>query len=324
MSRHERTDLRVVLHGGEPLLAGGAVIDSIVRTIRTAVSPPATVDFLVQTNGLLLDEPMLELFHRHRIRVGVSIDGDRAANDRHRTYQNGRSSFDGVVHALDLLKRERHRPLYAGLLCTVDLRNDPVGTYESLLDHAPPRLDLLLPHGNWAHPPPQPSPSTSRTPYADWLIAVFDRWYSAPQRETGIRLFESLISRLLGGPSHTQVLGTDDTGLLTIDTDGSIEGSDALRTTEAGAATGLTVFGHSFDEALTHPVVSRHQGLSRACMACSVRAVCGAGLFAHRFSSDNGFDNPSVYCRDLYRLIAHVHARVAADVHRLRRQLLPA
>ncbi|MET9845799.1 hypothetical protein [Streptomyces ossamyceticus] len=43
-----------------------------------------------------------------------------------------------------------------GRLCTVDLANDPVETYEALLDFAPPRVDFLLPHGTWRHPPARP------------------------------------------------------------------------------------------------------------------------------------------------------------------------
>jgi len=30
----------------------------------------------------------------------------------------------------------------------------------------------------------------------------------------------------------------------------------------------------------------------------------------HRFSKENGFNNPSVYCRDLLKLICHVQNKV--------------
>ena len=32
--------------------------------------------------------------------VGISLDGDRAANDLHRRYANGRSSYDQVLRAV--------------------------------------------------------------------------------------------------------------------------------------------------------------------------------------------------------------------------------
>ena len=58
-------------------------------------------------------------------------------------------------------------------------------------------MDLLLPHANWSCPPPGAG-------YADWLIAVFERWYSAPEQETRIRLFTELIQLVLGGRARSR------------------------------------------------------------------------------------------------------------------------
>jgi uncharacterized protein len=35
---------------------------------------------------------------------------------------------------------------------------------------------------------------------------------------------------------------------------------------------------------------------------------CGGGLYAHRYRSATGFDNPSVYCADLEKIITHIRA----------------
>jgi uncharacterized protein len=316
---HTLPDFRVVLHGGEPLLAGPSLIDGIASVIRTLAPKHTRVRLAVQTNGVLLNDRFLRLFHKHAIGVGISVDGDRAANDRHRLFGNGRSSYHAVVRALTMLNQERHRPVYSGLLCTIDLRNDPVATYESLLKHSPPRIDLLLPHANWTARPP--GPPRHATSYGEWLIAVFDRWYSAPRRETGVRLFDSIISRLLGGPTWTTSLGSAQGDLITVETDGSIEASDSLKTAAAGAAaTGMTVFTHSFDQALTHPMVSAPAELCGTCRSCPIVSACGGGLYTHRFSEQNGFNNPSVYCGDLFRLIQHVRSRVAADIRERERR----
>jgi uncharacterized protein len=329
MARHDADRVRVVLHGGEPLLAGLAVLDRTVRTLRAALPAGATLDVAMQTNGLLLDEAALDLCHTHGIDVGVSVDGDRTANDRHRRHADGRGSFAEVAAALRLLARPEHRARYAGLLCTVDLANDPIAVYEGLREFDPPRLDLLLPHGNWSAPPPGRHPDDPATPYADWLIAVFDRWYAEAPRRTGIRLFESLIALLLGGRSGTQALGVADPDVMTIETDGTIEGTDTLKTTTASAMrTGFDVFRHSFDEALCHPSLAgrptRIAALAPACRACPVVDVCGGGLYAHRFRDGVGFTHRSVYCADLFRLIRHVQETVTADLEALRRRSVPA
>jgi sulfatase maturation enzyme AslB (radical SAM superfamily) len=44
------------------------------------------------------------------------------------------------------------------------------------------------------------------------------------------------------------------------------------------------------------------------CQTCPVVKVCGGGYIPHRYSAARKFDNPSVYCRDLEKLIRHIHA----------------
>jgi hypothetical protein len=47
-----------------------------------------------------LDEEFCEVFLATGIKVGISLDGDRAGNDRHRLYRDGRSSYDQVIRAI--------------------------------------------------------------------------------------------------------------------------------------------------------------------------------------------------------------------------------
>jgi uncharacterized protein len=43
--------------------------------------------------------------------------------------------------------------------------------------------------------------------------------------------------------------------------------------------------------------------------------ACGGGYLPHRFSSKNGYDNPSVYCDDLYAMFEHVQSVVESSVY---------
>jgi uncharacterized protein len=312
--RHAINRLAVVLHGGEPLLAGHDGVDAVLTAVQAAVPVATTVDFSVQTNGILLDEAFITLFRRHGVRVGVSLDGGRQANDRHRRYANGAGSHQRATTGLRLLAQPGNAAVFGGLLCTVDVRNDPVQVYEALLDFEPPVLDLLLPHGNWTNPPPRPAGATT---YAAWLIAVFDRWYGRPHAETRIRLFEAIISRLLGGTSDTEAIGGEQPGVVVVETDGSYEQSDALKTTvDGGAATGLHVASHSLDDVLGQLGGAAPARPPTACRVCPVVSVCGGGLRAHRYrgGSREPFDNPSAHCVDLFLLIEHIRQRVTADL----------
>jgi uncharacterized protein len=299
----------VVLHGGEPLLVGHETLAAMLGTLREAV-PGA--QFLMQTNGILIDDGFLELFHRFGVRVGVSVDGGREATDRHRRYANGRGSYDRIAAGIARLMRPEHATVYGGLLCTIDVRNDPVEAYHALLEFRPPKIDLLLPHGNWTNPPPQRDRPLR---YAEWLIAVFDAWYDQRPAPTRIRLFESIIARLFGLPSETEAIGGEAPGMVTIETDGSYEQSDALKTAfDGGPATGLHVATHGFGDVLAHLARVAPARLPAACEPCPVAGVCGGGLRAHRYSAANGFDNSSVYSDDLRTLITHITARVRTDL----------
>ncbi|NUR25035.1 MAG: radical SAM protein, partial [Catenulispora sp.] len=151
--RHALDSVRFVLHGGEPLLCPAGHLGQIISTLRTAVADVAAADFRVHTNGVRLDEKYLSLFVQENVLVGVSLDGDRAGNDLRRRYADGRTSHPQVLRALALLRRPEYRNSYAGILCTIDLANDPIRTYEALAAEEPPNIGLLLPHGTWDAPP---------------------------------------------------------------------------------------------------------------------------------------------------------------------------
>jgi uncharacterized protein len=318
VEKHNLSKVRIVLHGGEPLLAGVDRLVSLVGEIRAGMPSRCAVTVGMQTNGVLLEESSLDRLAAAGVIIGVSVDGSAEQHDRHRRHRDGRGSHAAVDRALALLAQPRYRESYAGLLCTVNLESDPIGCYEALLRHDPPGIDLLLPHANWADPPVRP-PGSGPAPYGDWLATVFDRWYGAPGPETGIRLFEEIIQLLLGGFSRSEQVGLSPVAVAVVESDGAIEQVDSLKSAYAGAcATGLNVAVDSFDAALQHPgVIARQIGLaalSEQCLACPVHQVCGAGHYAHRYRPGQGFRNPSVYCADMERLIQHIKRRVAHDV----------
>ncbi|WP_184887461.1 FxsB family cyclophane-forming radical SAM/SPASM peptide maturase [Actinomadura livida] len=308
---HDLTEVCLVLHGGEPLLAGAGHLRDLIIALRTPLSGSCEIDLRMHTNGVLLDRRFCELFREQDVKVGISLDGDRTANDRHRRYRDGRSSYDKVVRAIELLRRE-YPDRYSGLLCTVDVANDPIAVYEALIAHEPPAIDFLWPHHTWDRPPP--------AGHGDWLKAVADRWLD-DGRPVPVRVFDSIISTARGGPALTESLGLEASDLLVVETDGAYEQADSLKTAFDGAPdTGMDVFRHSIDDAGRHAGIGARQGglaaLCETCRACPVVATCGGGLFAHRYRGDGtGFANPSVFCGDLLALIGHVQERTTRAPH---------
>ncbi|MEU7555423.1 FxsB family cyclophane-forming radical SAM/SPASM peptide maturase [Streptomyces sp. NPDC044571] len=313
---HALTRVDLVLHGGEPLLTAPdrlAVPVDAVRAALARTSPRTRVTATVQTNGTLLTRGRLAALAAAGIRVGVSLDGGLPAHNTRRVDHAGRPGFTAAARGLRLLAR--HPAGYAGVLCVIDLDQDPVETYESLLAFAPPAIGLLLPLANWSTPPPGHHPP--RTPYADWLLAVFERWWQDGVLRTRIRIFEEIIALLLGLPAATETLGLAPAATAVIETDGSLEQADSLKSAyEGAAATGMSVHRHSFDQFLDHPGLAARQlgldALAAGCRTCELVTVCGGGHYPHRYRAGEGFRQPSVYCADLQVVIRHI----AAALHR--------
>lgn len=303
--------VHVIFHGGEPLLAGRDRLRRMTRLLRDLTPEGCEVDLRIQTNGVLLDDAFCAQFVADDVKVGVSVDGNRQAHDRHRIFGTGRSSYDAVVTAVRRLGQRSFRSAFGGILCTIDRRNDPIETYEALVALDPPQIEFLLPHATWDQPPARGAPDDPV--YADWLIAVYDRW-RAQRQPVPIRLFESILRLQAGEGSLTEALGTGAVDLVVIETDGAIEQADSLKIAyDHAPATGFDVERHGFDDVQSHPGFAARSGgmesLCRTCRRCEAVKVCGGGLYAHRYRAESGFRNPSVYCVDLLKLIAYVSRR---------------
>jgi uncharacterized protein len=306
-SAHRLRAVHVVLHGGEPLLVGVGHMAGLLEAVRDSVPAGTRVLFELQTNGTLLSDAWLDLFERYEVAVGISLDGPPLANDRHRLTHAGRSSSASAVRGIELLRSRPH--LFAGLLAVVDLANDPVEVHDYLAAFEPPVIDFGLPHATHDDPPHRSDPRVPE--YGLWMSRVYDAWLDRPEYQHSVRMLEDIVALSSGVRGSVETLGLAPPTSVVIESDGSIEAVDTLRSVEEGATwLGLDVLRHSFDEALSHPrLLHRQHGkeaLAEQCRACPLVDVCGGGYLPHRFSEAQGYRNPSVYCADLEYLIRHV------------------
>lgn len=301
----------IIFHGGEPLLLGMNRLQHIVSSIRAAIAWDVEVDFSLQTNGVLLDRKKLKILEREKVGVSLSLDGPQEANDLHRLTHKGKSSFQKTLEAFHLLME--FPGTFTGVLSVVDVRIPPREILEFFGQLAPPSLDFLLPDANYLVRPP--FRDKKPTLYIEWLQNAFDLWFDHfPHLK--IRYFDELLGALSGLESHTDGFGLGDVSLMSIETDGSYHDLDVLKITEENySSLGMNLSNHSILEALKSPKIALHrsrltyEGLCQTCQECTFVKVCGGGAVAHRFGK-NSFDNPSIYCRELYSLIAHAQSRL--------------
>jgi uncharacterized protein len=309
----------IVWHGGEPLLIDPDTFELAARILKKAVGSRTVIQHSVQSAGTLLSPEHLRVFQKFGFTVGISLNGGRKANDLLRVDHAGKSTYDKAVAGV---RKMTHSDIYgaqfAGLLAVVDIRNDPVDVYSSLLSHDPLNMDLLLPHGNWGQRPLglEDEKGRSNTPYGKWYASAFDAWWQSDD-DVHIRTFESIMSLLVDGRSSVESVGTvyNDRSIV-VNADGSYGMVDTLKTVPGQLqVTGMNVWNNSLKEA-SEFINSKAEALgattlSRTCSTCPVANVCESGYVPHRFSPENNsLSNPSVYCLDLAYLISHIYGRL--------------
>ncbi|MFI6774246.1 FxsB family cyclophane-forming radical SAM/SPASM peptide maturase [Nocardia sp. NPDC050412] len=319
VQRHNLREITLVLHGGEPLLAGEAFIQKLSDRVRERLDPVCRSHISMQTNATLITRKWLDRLTSLGITFGVSCDGTREAHDQNRVDHAGRGSYDQVARTLQLINSDSHySSLLEGTLTVINVDSDPIEVYESLLSMQPKVIDFLLPDGTYDNPPPRLKDGVS-TPYADWLIQIFDRWFNRPDTAVDIRLFKNIIGMALGGEVSTDYIGSREFGILVIETDGGMEPGSALKACGEGfTKLGLNVRHNELDDAYGCKLIQMYANgasqLCTTCKNCSIVTVCGGGYLPHRYSSTNRFDNPSIYCQDLTKLINHILMRLRATL----------
>ncbi len=115
------TDRLVVqFTGGEPFLEPAAIERTSIYARQRAMDTGRFLTLRAQTNGTLLTPRLQQLVERLEIGVGISLDGDRAANDLTRVFPGDTSSYEAITRTISMMAK---RNLDYGLICVVSKAN---------------------------------------------------------------------------------------------------------------------------------------------------------------------------------------------------------
>ena len=323
--KHKIDEVILSFHGGEPLLLGPDRLLNLSKIFRSIESDSLEVSLTMQTNGTLLNDDFIEIIKDMEIYIAISIDGPKNVNDIHRLDHKGESTYSNTLAGLELIKNKA--PEYiTGILSVIDVSSDPLEVFDFIGSLGIRDVDFLLPHYNWVTLPPRPTvkwhgdSNSNHIIYGKWYMQIWNEWIKGKHKDIRIRFFENIIRQLCNKGGLFEVMNSDPVSLVTIATNGDIEGVDTLKSTGAGIQKlGVNIFDNSLDEVLTnHHIVSRQNStdsLCEKCNTCSNLGACWGGYFPHRFDDKGSFTNTSVYCDDLYWLIDEMKKTIINGVH---------
>ena len=300
IKEYRPSDVAVLFQGGEPTLAGIGYYRYFVDAVREAVSAP--VSFGLQTNGLLVDENFAELFRKHDFLVGLSLDGDRATNDRYRRDKQGESVFSRVLNAAGTLTRHG---VDFNILSVVDDENagDIDRTWAFFKQHGFRYVQFIpcLDEGSGV--------SLSPERYEAFLKQSFDLWYGDWRKGDyiSVRHIDNYINILMGYPPENCAMCGVCGSYFVVEADGDLFPCDFY----CGEAYRIgTVFDeHPFEIREKHRVFIGQSTLIHArCRTCRYQTLCRGGCRKDRV---NGLTE-NRYCGAYSHFFDHAAGRMAA------------
>lgn len=93
--------------GGECLLELPLILDLVFLARKLAQRAKIETDFVVLTNGVLLNQEIADILKKERIRVAVSLDGLGKYHDAQRIFPSGKGSFKFVEKGIKSLQKAK-------------------------------------------------------------------------------------------------------------------------------------------------------------------------------------------------------------------------
>lgn len=315
-------EVRVDFHGGEPLMMKKQRFDEYCELIKLLLPKDVRLIFGLQTNGMLVDEGWIELFHKYQVNVGVSLDGPKDFNDRERVDHQGRGTYDRARRGLDMLRDAQNmgRIPGFGVLTVANPEVNGGEVYRHFVhDVKIDSVDFLLPIESHD----QFDATTSRA-YGQFLCDAFDAWIEDDDAFVHVRLFSNVLSFMQNGATLVDRVMEDRNKyyhLITVSSNGDIGPDDALRTVPLELFDEHTISNStlkSYESSRKIELIRFSENtLPNDCMDCAWKNICRGGAahgrLINRFSEDRGFNNKSIICEGLQLFYSHVAARMLSN-----------
>jgi uncharacterized protein len=306
----------IVFHGGEPLLAGIDFFNTFVELYKNIYQDSdITLKFTMQSNGVLLNDELTKNLKNLNIQIGISIDGTKKSNNDNRIFHNGNGSYTDILNGFNSVKKI-FGSSYANCLCVIDVNEKPIEVYEHFKKIEVNNLNLLFP--DFTIDDKQNGIEIPNL--GEWLIEMYDIW-DADRTINKISPFAEITGLILGiEECGSEAIGKRENKTIVIETNGNIEAVDTLKICENNfTKTTLNIFNNNLNDiyssnSLATEYYLSHENLCKKCSNCDLEEICGGGFIAHRYSSINRFDNPTVYCEDLAKLICHIQNKLYEDL----------
>ncbi|MEG1979107.1 MAG: anaerobic sulfatase maturase [Victivallaceae bacterium] len=206
--------------GGEPLLSG---IDFFKRAVNYMIKygQGKNIANTLQSNAVALNDEWADFFREYNFFLGLSLDGPKEYHDLYRVNGNGAGSHDRVLNGIKILRKHQ---VDFNLLSVVTRKtaHQPLECYRYLRDVAGCAFHQYIECVEFDAAGKLQEYAVTPELWGEFWCQLFDEWNQFDRNRVSVRLFDSLLHKLIGSDGGACALGDDCRRYLVVEHDGGV------------------------------------------------------------------------------------------------------
>lgn len=319
--------LTFAFQGGEPTLAGVEYYEKFTALADKYNVNGIPIEYAIQTNGLELDDAMLELFKKRRFLVGISLDGPSQLHDSLRIDAGGNGTFSRVSKSIGRLKAAG---VDFNILCVAEnyVAKNAASVYRYFRSKGYRFIQFIPYISAFGTERDEYAPTAER--YAAFLKTAFDLYYEDYLRGnfTSVRQFDNYV--LLAAGQCAECCGMNGGCAISpiVESDGSVYPCDFYVVDRWRLG---NLHEHSFS-ALMHSsraaeFIKLSEKLPEECAKCSFYGLCRGGCRRFRDtdienSPDGGFKK-NLWCEAYKTFFEYAAPKIFRMAEEYKQSIMP-
>lgn len=305
--------LHIIFHGGEPLLWGKERFYEILQYERECMeeNPDLEIFNSIQTNGSLIDDEWIHIFHQGDFDVGISIDGPEPVNFH---------KSDRVEDALSVLRNIRKLSAsgckYGVLSVITDYHTDAKAYYDFLVENDIHSVGLCFCYDT-------PENSVNNTTLSKFLTELFNLYFFGSYR-LRIREFDNPIKKYISNNviscQNSERKNCGNYFSITGNGDVVFCDSYSLSNSPIGNITNSTIQDIIDHESYQSICADAKNFYSQRCLSCNVKVMCGGGCYRNDHRRDPS-QIMNYFCSTYQQL--YIHIQKIVDEARATKESVP-
>ncbi len=305
--------------GGEPTLMGLDFFRKVCFFQEKYGRRGLSVSNGLQTNGILIDDKWAKHLQKYNFLAGISIDGPAEIHDKRRRSISGGGSHAAVMCGLEALKRNHveHNVL---TLVSESNASSPLLVYNYLkklgvnyhqyIECVEFDADgCILPF------------SVGSAQWGEFLCAIFDEWFKCDTMKVSVRLFDSILSKLVDSQANVCVMRRDCRSYFVVEHNGDVYPCDFYVNPEFKLGNVTTDSWKRMQESeLYRRFGARKHEWNPLCNSCRHLDLCMGSCPKNRHPNGNSPSGMSAVCEGWKIFFSHCRPRLEELAFRIRKE----